>query len=142
MRSENDIVRERQLAIRREMDRRGISLKAVALDAGMSYSTVQSYFPADPHAQPAVMSVAAGFRLLASGALPLDLLSLLLPEGFALVKVPSGIDHDELAEAFADYLTTKNAAHHPDSPAGRDIADCERDALDDKVVRLPLGRVA
>lgn len=140
MHDETNIVRERQLAIRRELDRRGILLKTVAADAGMAYSTVQSYFPADRDAIPATMSVAALYKLI--GAIPDELLSWLLPAGRAIVRIPENIDHDELAEAVGDYLHTKNQAHRPDSPAGRDIAECERKALDDKVVHLPLGRVA
>jgi hypothetical protein len=140
MRDETDIVRERQLAIRRELDRRGILLKTVALDAGMSYSTVQSYFPGERNAVPATMSVAALYALI--GAIPDDLLSLLLPSGHAIVQVPDSIDHDALCEAMQDYLTEKAKAHRPDSPKGRDIADCERETLDTKVVMLPLGKVA
>lgn len=141
LRDADNIVRERQKAIRREMDRRGIHIKAVALDGGWeNTSTVLSYFPADRDAQPAVMSVASLYRLFNS--LPTDLLSLLLPEGHAIVRIPEGVDHDELAEGFADYLATKNAAHHPDSPAGRDISDCEREALNAKVVQLPIGKAA
>lgn len=141
LRDADNIVRERQKAIRREMDRRGIHIKAVAMDGGWeNTSTVLSYFPADSHAQPAVMSVASLYRLFQ--ALPTDLLSLLLPEGHAIVRVPEGIDHDELASGFQDYLQTKHAAHHPDSPAGRELSDCERQALDAKVVMLPVGRVA
>lgn len=143
MTDETDIVRERQRLIRREMDRRGISIKAVQLDGGWeTSSTVLSYFPADRDKEPAVMSVAAYHRLLSRGALPADLLSLLLPDGFAVVRVPEGIDHDEIAAGFQDYLAAKGRAHHPDSPAGRDIADCERSELDRKVVMLPLGRIA
>lgn len=140
MRDETDIVRDRQLAIRRELDRRGILLKTIALDAGMSYSTVQSYFPGERNAVPATMSVAALYAFV--GAIPDDLLSLLLPHGRAIVQVPDNIDHDALCEGFQEYLTEKAKAHRHDSPAGRDIAECERKVLDSKVAHLPLGRVA
>lgn len=135
LRDAETIVRERQKAIRREIDRRGIAMKAIAMDGGWdSTSTVLSYFPADQHAQPAVMSVASLFRLF--DALPTDLLSLLLPDGYAIVQVPEGIDHDDLERGCRDFLATKGEAHHPDSPAGRDIAPCEAKALDAKVVQL------
>ena len=140
MRDETDIVRDRQLAIRRELDRRGISLKAVSLDAGMSYSTVQSYFPADPNAAPAIMSVAALYRLLASKAVPAELLSLLLPDGFVIVQVPAAVDYDDVSSLCQEYLERKERAHHPTSPAGREISDCEGRDLSAKVVRL--GAVA
>jgi hypothetical protein len=143
MTDENNIVRERQRLIRREMDRRGILVKQVQLDGGWKEpSTVQSYFPADESREPATMSVAALYRLLSRNALPAELLSLLLPTGFALVEVPEGIDFDSLAECFADFLAVKNAAHHPESECGRDIGPNEQAELSAKVVMLPLGRVA
>lgn len=135
MADENTIVRERQRAIRREMDRRGISIKAVQFDGGWDTpSTVLSYFPADPAKEPAIMSAAALYRL--HKALPLDLLSLMLPDGHAIVKLPEGIDHDQLAELMHDYLHTKTEAHHPNSPAARDISPCEDAKLRTKAVRL------
>ena len=138
MRDENTIVRERQLAVRREMDRRGIALKVIALDAGMSYSTLLSYFPGERDKTPATISGAAIFALC--GVLPADLISLLLPDGFQIVRAPEAIDHDELADLASDYLATKNAAHHPDSENGRDIGPNENVALIGKAVGL--GRVA
>lgn len=131
------IVRDRQRLIRREMDRRHIPMKAVQLDGGWETpSTVLSYFPADEQREPAVMSVASLYRLLAKGALPADLLSLLLPDGFQIVRAPEALDHDEIADLMADYLATKNGAHHPDSEAGRDIGPAEAQALCSKVARL------
>lgn len=142
MRDENMIVRERQQAIRREMDRRGISLKQVQFDGGWeTVSTVASYFPQEGGKDPATMSVAALFRLLTTKALPAELLSLLLPDDFAIVQIPSAIDHDDVERACRDFLATKGEAHHPDSPAGRDIADCEGRTLDCKVIQLR-GKVA
>ena len=137
------IVRERQKAIRRQINERQLSIKAIHLDAGWeNASSLLSYFPANQDAEPAVMSVAALYRLLHSGALPADLLSMLLPEGMAIVRVPENIDHDKLADAFADYLKCKNDFHHPDSEAERDLGPNETAALNAKVVHLPLGRVA
>lgn len=137
MHDENVIVRERQRLIRREMDRRGIMVKQVQLDGGWDTpSTVQSYFPADK--EPATMSVAALYRLIRTRALPVDLLSFLLPDGHLIVKAPEGINHDEIAECFHDYLTTKERAHHPESEAGREIGPNEDAALTAKVVRLPV----
>lgn len=137
MRDENTIVRERQLAIRREMERRGISLKQVQYDGGWeTVSTVASYFPLASDAKPAIMSAAALHRLVRSKALPLDLLSLMLPEGFQIVRAPEEIDHDEFETMCRDYLAAKARAHQTASPGGREIADCEREALDGKVVQL------
>lgn len=136
----NTIIRQRQLAIRREMDRRGLALKAVSFDSSIPYPTLLSYFPAEGSREPAVMPVSALYSLI--GAVPDDLLSLLLPDGHAIVRIPADVDHDELAGAMQDYLLTKGQAHREDSPAGPAIADCERETLDRKVVMLPLGRVA
>jgi hypothetical protein len=130
------IVRDRQLAIRREMERRGISLKAVSMDAGIQYPTVVSYFPGERDREPATLNVAGLFKLIEGNSLPLDLLSMLLPAGIALVRAPEEIDHDEVEVRFRDYLAAKGRAHHPDSPGGREITDGEKRDLDAKVTQL------
>lgn len=127
------IIRERQSAMRREMDRRGIAMKAVSQDSGISYGTLLTYFPADPAKQPAQIPGSAIFAL--TGHLPADILSLLLPNGHLIVQAPEEIDHDQVAEAFHDYLQAKERAHHPDSPAGREIAPCEDNVLRGKFAR-------
>lgn len=136
------IMRDRQRVIRREMDRRGISLKAVSFDSGISYSTIVSYFSNEKDKEPAAISAAAMFMLAAGNALPLDLLSMLLPDGLQMVRVPEGVDHDEFETIARDYLAAKGKAHHPDSPGGREITDCERAGLDCKVVQLRGGVAA
>ena len=45
VRDRNEIVRTRQSAIRRELDRRGIALKVISFDSGISYSTLLTYLP-------------------------------------------------------------------------------------------------
>jgi hypothetical protein len=137
----NSIVRDRQLVIRREMDRRGISLKAVSFDSGIPYATIISYFPGERDREPATIPGGAIYALCEGQALPADLLSILLPDGFQIVRVSEGVDHDRIAEMAADYLATKNAAHHPESEAGRDLGPNEQRELDSKVCALPL-RVA
>lgn len=135
------IVKQRQLAIRREMDRRGLLLKIVAQDSGIPYPTLATYFPADPHADPAQIPGGAIYSLAFGKALPADLLSELMPQGWALVEVPTEIDHDEIADAFANFLKLKNDFHHPESECGRDLGPTERDALNSKVVHLPIKGV-
>lgn len=131
----NKIVRDRQLAIRREMDRRGIAIKAVQFDGGWdSPSTVLSYFPADAAKEPAIMSVASLYRLF--DALPLDLLSMLLPDGFQIVRVPEEIDHEELCEHMHEWLREKAAAHRLDSECGPAIGPNEHKRLTAKAVAL------
>ncbi|WP_259384399.1 hypothetical protein [Bacillus thuringiensis] len=132
----NMIVRERQLAIRREMDRRGISLKAVSLDSGIPYQTVVSYFPGEKDKQPATLPGSALFLLAEKGAMPLDLLSLVLPAGFQIVRAPEELDHDALCELAADYVAAKRRAHHPESEAGREIGPNEQADLTGKVVHF------
>lgn len=130
------IIRERQLGIRREIDRRGIALKLVAADSGIPYETLLTYFPQEGSRDPAQIPGGAIYALCEGGALPADLLSLLLPNGWQVVRVPEGIDHDKVAELAADYIAAKNAFHHPDSEAGRDIGPSENDKLSAKVVAL------
>ncbi|AIT81241.1 MULTISPECIES: hypothetical protein [Novosphingobium] len=131
------IVRDRQRSIRRQMDERRIAIKAVQLDGGWtSPSTVLSYFPADADREPATMSVASLFRLIETEALPLELLSLLLPSGFVIQRVPEGIDFDEYEKHCHEFLRIKSAAHHPASPAGREVSDCEKTGLGEAVIPL------
>lgn len=136
------IVRERQLVIRREMDRRGISLKAVSLDSGVPYDTVKSYFPGERDREPATIPASVLFLLCSRNALSLDLLSLLLPDGFQIIRAPEDLDHAALGKWAADYLAAKNAAHHPDSECAEAIGPGERARLDGKVAHLPRVRAA
>jgi len=138
MQDDNTIAREALSAIRLELDARRIPLKVCASKAGVSYSTFLSWFPAG--GTPQIPSLAALPGL--ARALPGDLLSLLIPDGFHFVPDPQGLDYDEFAAGCRAFLDAKDRAHHPDSPAGRELSDCERQALDAKVVMLPVGRVA
>jgi len=133
------IIRERQLGIRREIDRRGIALKIVAADSRIPYETLLTYFPQEGSREPAQIPGGAIYALCEGGALPSDLLSLLLPEGPQIVRVPEGVDHDKVAELAAEYLTAKNASHHPDSEAGRDIGPTEQAVLTGKLVELKVA---
>lgn len=129
--------KETQERIFRLALREGLTLKAISLDSGIPYSTLRSY--AGNNGETAEMPVSALRKL--AGIVPDELLSLLLPDGRAIVQVPDEIDHDEIADAFAGYLKAKNDFHHPESEAGRDIGPNERAALDAKVVMLPIKGV-
>lgn len=130
-------MRERQFTIRRQLDVRSISLKALSLDSGIGYSTLLSYFPnPEGAAEPAVMPVSALYALC--GHVPDDLLSLLLPDGRAIVRIPEGADYDEYERHCRRFLTIKGEAHHPESPAGREISACEGDKLDRAAAPLRL----
>lgn len=130
------IIRQRQTNIRREIDRRGIALKAVSFDSGISYETLLTYFPAPGTREPAQIPGGAIFALCYGEALPADLLSLLVPDGWQIVRAPESIDHDALCEHLVDYLATKQAAHHPESECGPAIGPTERQSLDGKVVQI------
>jgi hypothetical protein len=138
MHSENNIVdalKGRQEAMRREMDRRGLSLKAISYDSGIGYSTLLTYFPsADCKRPPALMPVSAQYCLC--GVIPDDILSLLLPDGRLIVQAPEAIDHDQISEAVQDWLRAKEAAHHPESECGRDIGPQEDNVLRGKFARI------
>lgn len=133
-----DIIRDRQAAMRREMDRRRIAMKIVAQDSGLSYSTLLTYFPADANKTPVQIPGSVIFAL--TGHAPADILSLLLPSDFIIVQVPEGVDHDQIAEAVSDYLHEKNAAHHPLSEAGREIGPREDETLRGKLAVVAGGR--
>lgn len=134
-----EVLKCRQLVMRREMDRRGIAMKAVSFDSGIPYSTLLSYFPGEKDATPALMPVSAQYMLC--GAIPDDILSLLLPDGRLIVQAPEGIDHDQIAEACHDFLSAKHQFHHPESEAGRELGPTEDATLRAKFAVVAGGRV-
>ena len=136
-RDESSIVRDLQLAIRRELDRRGMPLKAIAFDSGVPYSTLLSYFPGERDAVPHAMPVAALRRL--TGHIPADLLSLLLNDGWQIVRVPECVDHDAIADWAETFAARKLAAHRADSPGGVAIVESEDSDLRSIVVAFPVA---
>jgi hypothetical protein len=138
LRPASEIIRERQRAIRRELDRRGRSLKVIAYDSGIKYDTLISYFPGGERPV-AEMPISAAFALC--GVLDDDLINLLCKDGYAVVRVPTDVDYDAINQHCMDFLSEKSAAHHPQSEAGVEIGPNEQAHLACKVVRLR-GRVA
>ena len=137
VRDENTIAKETLFAIRLELDNRNLPLKVCAAKGGIKYSTFLTWFPAN--GDPQIPSIAWLPQL--AKALPNDLFSLLLPDGFHMVPSPEGMDYDEFAAGCRAFTKAKDEAHHPSSPAGRDLSDCEKAKLN--VVSLPLrGKVA
>ena len=118
-----------QQTVFREAVRRGNTLKAIAIDSGNGYTTVQTWAKGE-----AVMSITGLFSLVE--VIDDDLLSMLLPDGRQIVRAPDDLDHDALSDLAADYVKAKQDAHRADSPAGVQISDCEKDVLDRKVVAL------
>lgn len=114
----------------------GLTLKMIQTDSGLGYDSLRNYASGDT-----IMPLTALDALV--GVIPDELLSLLLSDDRAIVRVPEGIDLDGLADGFAEFLHTKNAFHHPESEAGRDLGPGEQAALTAKIVHLPLkGKVA
>lgn len=140
MRDETAVMRDALFAIRAELDDRKLHQKVLAGKAGVSTSTWLSWFPVPGgQKEPQVPSLAMLPAL--ARALPADLLSWLVPDGFHIVPDPEGVDFDEFAEGCHAFLKRKSEAHREDSPAGPAISDCERNDLN--VVMIPLrGKVA
>ncbi len=129
-------VKDRQKRVFRiasDPTRYGLTRKAISADSGIGYDSICDYANGLTE-----MPVSALVKLI--GVIPDELLSLLLPDGHVIVRAPDEIDHDQIAEAMTDWLATKNAAHHPESPAGRDIADCEDEKLRTKFAVVQGGR--
>lgn len=102
----------------------------------LAHKTQLSQSAVDKHANgESVMNIAALNGYAEAGVYP-ELLSLLLPDGFQIVKTPEGINHDEITDLMHDYLKTKSAAHHPESEDGREIGPKERDALNSKIAQI------
>lgn len=129
----SDEIRATQERIFRIAQRRGLTLKAISLDAGIPYNTLRSY--AGSGCETAEMPVGALRKLI--GVIPDDLLSLLLPDGRSIVQVPEDIDHDEIARWAETFAARKLAAHRADSPMGPEIAPCEDKDLRGIVVSFP-----
>jgi len=131
-----DQMRERQkrmFRIAQDPSRFGLTLKAIHLDSGLGYDSLRNYASGDT-----IMPVTAVDGLV--GVIPDELLSLLLPEGRVIMQVPDDVDHDELARVMQEYLRAKAEAHHPESPAGREISECEDNFL--RIKAAPLRAVA
>ncbi len=121
----------RMFRIAMDPARYGLTLKVIEADSGLDYDSLRNYA-----AGKTTMPATAIDSL--TDVIPDELLSLLLPDGRVIFKIPGGIDHDDFAEWCQTYLLEKQKAHHPDSPAGRDIADCEDEALRGVVAAAPV----
>lgn len=108
--------------------RHGLTLKAISIDSGIPESTLRTYASGA-----ACMPIAAMWKLF--GVLPVELLSLLVPDGWALTPIAAP-DHDDLAATCIDYAGTHARARHPESEAGIDIGPNEHAELDGKATRL------
>lgn len=117
-------IRLRQVAMFAEAARRGITRKMLQIDGGFSEATVRSW--ADGTHE---MPLHAFVRMAESGALPLDLLSILLDDGLELVRAGAGVDLHALAASAADFVGDFAASAHPASEAGCAIGPNEEQRL-------------
>jgi hypothetical protein len=125
-------MRDRQKRVFRiamDPQRFGLTLKMIEADSGLGYDSLRNYASGDT-----IMPLTALDALV--GVIPDELLSLLLSEDRAIVRVPEGIDHDAIAEWMVEYLAAKQEAHRPESPAGREIAPCEDNVLRGKFAKV------
>lgn len=107
--------------------------KDIAEDAGMSVNSVGAYARGET-----VMGLAQYYKLC--GVVSNELLSLMLPPGFAIVNVPENLDHDEIMRSIAEYSMLKYEAHRADSPDGEKISECEDAKLRAKFAAIAGGR--
>jgi len=116
-----------QSIVGQQIRARRITLKVLAHDTDIHINSLTGYFPADKDAKPVKLS--AGALIALCGKLPDDLLNLLMPDTHQIVPVAEDVDLDALAVSARAFLDRKDAAHHPRSPAGREISDCEGEEL-------------
>jgi hypothetical protein len=107
----------------------GVTHKLIHHETGLSLSVIGQYARGET-------AVSGPSLIKLFGVIPDSLLSLLLPDGRAIVRVPTDVDFDDVEAACRDFLATKGASHHPDSPDQRDVSSCEEEALGVKVVQL------
>lgn len=112
----------RMFRIAQDPTRYGLTLKMIAADAALNYKSLVNYAAGDTE-----MPLSALDALI--GVLPDDLLTLLMPEGRAIVRIPDGIDLDELDAACRAVVATKARAHRSDSPGGPAVVESERVAI-------------
>jgi hypothetical protein len=110
--------------------RYGLTFKRVQLASGIPPSTLRTYTEGK-----AEMPLSALYRLV--GIVPDELLSMLLPDGRLIVRMPEGIDHDAIAEWSEKYNAKKLAAHRKDSECEEMIGPTEHDELTGIVLEFP-----
>src|SRR5205085_8738052 len=115
-------------------DRYRMTKKAIAADSGISYDSICDYANG-------VTEMPVSVLIALIGIVPNELLSLLLPEGQSIVRVPDGIDLDAIAAWAEDFTAKKLAAHRADSECQEQIGPNERADLHTTVVAFPGSKV-
>jgi hypothetical protein len=113
---------KRMFRIAQDPTRFGLTLKMIAADADLNLQSVRNYAAGDTE-----MPLSALDALI--GILPEELLTLLMPAGHAIVRIPDGIDLDELDAACRAVVAEKAKAHRENSPGGPAVVECERVAI-------------
>ena len=128
-------LKRRQQTVFREAEQRGLTHKVIHYDTGgpdigISLSALGQYARGE-----CAMGLPVLIKLLE--VLPADLLSLLLPAGWQIVRADEGIDHDAVAEWAEAHLAKKMAAHRADSECAEKIGPKEHAELCASVVAFP-----
>lgn len=133
MAEDRSIVAAQMEVLRRATDTAhgGTSRKVLASALGVCESGLRNYIDGTN-----VMGLGVFARLVAFDP---DLASLLLPDGFAAVRLPAGMDHAQAAMAAADFLASYAGARHPASEAGEAIGPGEAAVLTTKVSAIGGG---
>ena len=120
---------QRQQDMFLEAANRGHTQKAIHYATKLSLSVIGQYARGETALSgPSIMKL--------QKTLGEQLISMLFDDNLQLVDAPAEMNHDAVVQAAHDYMTAKSAAHHPDSPGGRDIAPCEDAALREKGAKL------
>lgn len=99
----------------------GLTLEDISLESGIGVSTLRTYIGTKGEAS--VMNVATLNKL--RSALPDYLLSHILEPSGGVIGDAEDCDFDAYAGDCIRFVARHAEATHPDSPAGRDISDCE-----------------
>lgn len=124
-----DALKRRQSAMFLEAANRGVTHKVVHYETGLSLSIIGQYARGET-----AMGMAAALKI--RSVVGAELFSMLFDDGDYLVEASGDIDHDDLAHGCIQYAAAHARARHPDSPAGVEIADCERDTLNGHAAKL------
>lgn len=122
-----------QKALFRLAAKKGFTQELIHSDTGLPTTSLSEWATGK-----AKMSLVGMLAIAQIEDFPCELLSLVMPDGMAVVRIPAGIDHDECERACRDFLTAKGEAHHPESEAGREIGPNEDQTLRTKEARLKL----
>ena len=114
----------------------GLTLKRIAHDSGVPYSTVCSYFTQERDIRPAEIPMSNYVRFI--GVIPDELLSQLLSPGDRCLAVTEDADDDldDLGDKAGELEAEIRRARHPKSPGGTEIIAIEEERIKRKMSAL------